>query len=107
MRTGPFRSHGPSLVLILYATPSLTHALSPSPTTSSPQVGPLVKSFWGNSLHLLSAITDPPLLAFALRRLRASVVLVGPFRKLADKFLKQCLDVFGGSAEVAPRVQVW
>ena len=69
-------------------------------------MGPLVKSFWGNSLHLLSAITDPPLLAFALRRLRASVLMVGPFRKLADKFLKSCLDVFGGSAEVAPRVQV-
>ena len=32
--------------------------------------------------------------------------MVGPFRKLADKFLKTCLDVFGGSADVAPRVQV-
>ncbi|KAG1661708.1 hypothetical protein FOA52_002044 [Chlamydomonas sp. UWO 241] len=70
------------------------------------KVGPLIKSYWGNSLHLLTGITDAPLLAFALRRLRASVLLVGPTRKLADKFLKACLDAFG-SGEVAPRVQAF
>ncbi|PNH07888.1 hypothetical protein TSOC_005620 [Tetrabaena socialis] len=54
---------------------------SDTPTTSimasskgkSPRwrkVGPLVKSFWGNSIHLLGAVTDPALLAFTLRRLR-------------------------------------
>ncbi len=33
-------------------------------------MGPLAKSFWGNSIHLLSAVTDPALLAFTLRKLR-------------------------------------
>ena len=32
----------------------------------SDQVGPLVKSYWGNSLHLLTSITDAPLLTLPL-----------------------------------------
>ncbi len=45
----------------------------------------MLKSFWGNSLHLLAAMTDARLLAFTLRRLRASVTLLAPFRKQSDK----------------------
>ncbi len=70
-------------------------------------MGPLVKSYWGVSLHLLASVTDAPLLAFVLRRLRASVQLLAPFRKLGDRFLKACLSAFGGSEEVAPRVQAF
>eukprot|EP00891_Asterochloris_glomerata_P005532 jgi/Astpho2/5532/gw1.00079.30.1_t len=68
------------------------------------KVEPLVKSFLGNSLHLLGQMTEGVTLAFALRRLRASVPLLAPFDKLQRKFLKQALSVFG-SAENAPRVQ--
>ena len=49
-------------------------------------------------------MTEGVTLAFALRRLRASVPLLAPFDKLQRKFLKQALSVFG-SAENAPRVQ--
>ncbi|KAJ9520966.1 hypothetical protein QJQ45_022715 [Haematococcus lacustris] len=54
------------------------------------KVGPLLKSFLGNSLHALAAMTDAPLQAFTLRRLRASVPLMTPqpLRKFADKLLK-------------------
>lgn len=68
-------------------------------------MGPLVKSFWGNSLHLLGAVTDAALLAFTLRRLRASVPLLAPLNKPRDRFLRACLGVFG-TGEVAPRLQV-
>ncbi|GFR47619.1 hypothetical protein Agub_g9358, partial [Astrephomene gubernaculifera] len=70
------------------------------------KVGPLVKSFWGNSIHLLGSITDPPLLAFTLRRLRSSVSLLAPFPRLRDKFLRAALGIFG-SGEVAPRLQAF
>ena len=49
-------------------------------------------------------MTEGVTLAFALRRLRASVPLLAPFDILQRKFLKQALGVFG-SAENAPRVQ--
>jgi nucleolar complex protein 2 len=54
------------------------------------KVGPLVKSYLGNTLHALSAMTDPPLTAFTLRRLRASAHFMTPqpLRKFADKLLK-------------------
>ncbi|GLC56106.1 hypothetical protein PLESTB_001065000 [Pleodorina starrii] len=70
------------------------------------KVGPLVKSFWGNSVHLVGTVTDPALLAFTLRRLRASVSLLAPFARLRDRFLRSCLGVFGGG-EVAPRLQAF
>jgi hypothetical protein len=54
------------------------------------KVGPLLKSYLGNSLHALGAMTDAPLLAFTLRRLRASLPFMTPqpLRKYADKLLK-------------------
>ncbi|KAG2453202.1 hypothetical protein HYH02_002526 [Chlamydomonas schloesseri] len=93
------------------------HGAAPSSSSSKKQadvaknprwrkVGPLVKSFWGNSIHLLSSVTDPALLAFTLRRLRASVGLLAPFARLRDRFLRACLGVFGGG-EVAPRLQAF
>ena len=58
---------------------------------------------WGCNLSA-GQMTEGVTLAFALRRLRASVPLLAPFDKLQRKFLKQALSVFG-SAENAPRVQ--
>jgi len=57
---------------------------------------PLVKSYLGNSLHVLQQMTDPELQAFSLRCLRPSVPFLASFPKLARKFLKvwytaQCL----------------
>lgn len=34
-------------------------------------------------------------------------MLLSPFRKLADRFLKAVLEVFGGSPDVGPRVQAF
>ena len=65
----------------------------------------LVKSYLGNSLHLLSQMTEPAMVSFTLRRLRASAAFLAPFEKINRKMLKQALVVFG-SAENAPRVQV-
>jgi nucleolar complex protein 2 len=65
----------------------------------------LVKSYLGNTLHLLGQMTEPAMLAFLLRRLRASAAFLGPFDKIQRKLLKAALQVFG-TAEHAPRVQV-
>ena len=53
-------------------------------------MGPLVKSYLGNTLQALAAMTDSPLTAFTLRRLRASAHFMTPqpLRKFADKLLK-------------------
>lgn len=65
----------------------------------------LVKSFLGNTLHLLGASTESAMLAFVLRRLRASAPFLGPFAKIQRRTLRAALGVFG-SADNAPRVQV-
>lgn len=52
------------------------------------KIGPLIKSYLGNSLHILGQMTEENLLCFSLRRLTASVGLLRPFPPLARKFLK-------------------
>lgn len=69
------------------------------------KVAVLVKSYLGNTLHLLSASAEPAMLAFVLRRLRASAPFLGPFAKIQRRTLRAALGVFG-SADNAPRVQV-
>lgn len=54
------------------------------------KVEPLVKSYLGNSLHVLQQMTDPELQAFSLRCLRPSIPFLASFPKLARKFLKVC-----------------
>lgn len=49
-------------------------------------------------------MTDATMLAFVLRRLRASVVFLAPYEKLQRKYLKIALGLFG-SADAGPRVQ--
>jgi nucleolar complex protein 2 len=69
------------------------------------QVSPLMKSYLGNSLHLLSSMTQPAMTAFTLRRLRASAPFLGPFPHLAKKLMRSGLKLYG-SEEAAPRLQV-
>eukprot|EP00877_Chromochloris_zofingiensis_P001779 jgi/Chrzof1/11601/Cz06g01210.t1 len=68
------------------------------------KVSPLVKSYLGNSLHLLSQMTESAMLAFTLRRLRASTAFLASFSKIQRRLLKTALQLFG-SADNAPRVQ--
>ncbi|GAB4817038.1 hypothetical protein N2152v2_004084 [Parachlorella kessleri] len=68
------------------------------------KVEPFIKSYLGNTLHLLGQMTDAAMLAFILRRVRASTLFLAPYEKLQRKFLKLALQLFG-SAESGPRVQ--
>jgi nucleolar complex protein 2 len=71
------------------------------------QVEPLVKSYLGNSLHLLASMTQPEMSAYTLRRLRPSAAFFGPYPRLTKKLLKLGLELFGsGEKENAPRLQV-
>ncbi len=49
---------------------------------------PFVKSYLGNSLHMLGTTTDSTLIAFILRRIRASLPLLGACDRLQKKYLK-------------------
>lgn len=68
------------------------------------KVGVLIKSYLGNSLHLLGSLSETAMTAFALRRLRPSIVFLGPYTKIQRRYLKHALSVFG-SADNAPRLQ--
>jgi hypothetical protein len=77
------------------------------PAARSLQVEPLVKSYLGNSLHLLASMTQPEMSAYTLRRLRPSAAFFGPYPRLTKKLLKLGLELFGsGEKENAPRLQV-
>jgi nucleolar complex protein 2 len=67
-------------------------------------VEPLVKSFLGNTLHLLGQLTDPDMSRFLLARLNAAVPFFCTFERLTRKTLKAVLALFG-SGEPALRVQ--
>lgn len=86
-----------------------THCVQhPCPLPSSPpspQVEPLVKSYLGNSIHLLSSMTQPAMTAFTLRRLRSSAAFLGPFSHLTKKLMRIGLKLYG-SEEAGPRLQV-
>jgi nucleolar complex protein 2 len=64
-----------------------------------------MKSYLGNSIHLLSSMTQPAMTAFTLRRLRASAPFLGPFNHLAKKLMRLGLKLYG-SEEPGPRLQV-
>jgi hypothetical protein len=49
-------------------------------------------------------MTEPAMLAFILRRIRASTIFFAPYSKLQRRLLKAALTLFG-SADAAPRVQ--
>jgi hypothetical protein len=64
-----------------------------------------MKSYLGNSIHLLSSMTQPAMTAFTLRRLRASAAFLGPFNHLTKKLMRIGLKLYG-SEEAGPRLQV-
>lgn len=49
---------------------------------------PFVKSYLGNALHILNQMTDNQMIAFTVRRLKASVIFLAAFPILARKYLK-------------------
>ena len=75
-------------------------APAPTPTNlrRSPRwrkLEPLVKSYLGNTLHLLDAMADPSMTAFILRRLRPSAPLFAVSERLQRKGLKAAVAAFG------------
>ena len=67
----------------------------PSDSPKWKKVEPLVKSYLGNTLHLVSNVTEAPLSAYICQRLRASVDLFHTLPVLSKKLLKFCLKSFG------------
>ncbi|GAQ82293.1 hypothetical protein KFL_001060260 [Klebsormidium nitens] len=63
------------------------------------KVEPLVRSYLGNALHVLNQMTDTAMIAFTLRRLKASVALLSPFPKFSKKYLKLVLHFWAGSED--------
>lgn len=64
-----------------------------------------MKSYIGNSIHLLSSMSQPAMTAYVLRRLRASAAFLGPMPHLTRKLLRMALKLFGAE-EPGPRLQV-
>ncbi len=116
---GPGAYNDAMLFTLTDADRGFRAALSLDPAEKAPKalagtkrwrkVEPLVKSFVGNTAHALAGITDGAALAFALRRVRASVDLLGPLPRLAKKLLKVSLKLFAegvGDAERDRTVRV-
>lgn len=52
------------------------------------KVEPFLKTYLGNALHILNQMTDNQMIAFTVRRLKASVIFLPAFPRLARKYLK-------------------
>lgn len=52
----------------------------------------LVKSYLGNSLHVLNQMTDNEMIAFMLKRLRYSSLFLAAFPALSRKYIKVCFS---------------
>lgn len=50
----------------------------------------LVKSYLGNSLHVLNQMTDTEMITYTLRRLKHSSVFLAAFPSLLRKYIKVC-----------------
>ncbi|CAL5219709.1 g1599 [Coccomyxa viridis] len=68
------------------------------------KVEPLLKSYLGNSLHLLGNATSPGMQMFTLRRLRPAVAWLASFQRLQRKYMRHSLAIFSTSC-MALRVQ--
>ncbi|CAM8919429.1 unnamed protein product [Rhodiola kirilowii] len=64
----------------------------------------LVKSYLGNSLHVLNQMTDTEMIAFTLRRLRYSAIFLAPFPALLRKYIKAALHFWGTGGGALPVV---
>ena len=65
---------------------------------------PFIRSYLGNTLHLLDKVTDPSMQGYILKRLRHSVPFLKDFDKIRRKFIAVSLKIFS-SDEDEPRVQ--
>eukprot|EP00850_Spirogloea_muscicola_P001213 SM000004S15083 [mRNA] locus=s4:1147792:1153464:- [translate_table: standard] len=70
------------------------------------RVEPLARSYLGNALHILGQMTDTVMIGFTLRRLTASVALLGPFPKLARKLLKLVLHFWASGEGALPVLSI-
>lgn len=52
---------------------------------------PLVKSYLGNTLHILTQMTDNQMISFTLKRVKASTCFLGVIPRFARKYLKVLL----------------
>ncbi|KAL8129958.1 hypothetical protein V2J09_019113 [Rumex salicifolius] len=64
----------------------------------------LVKSYLGNSLHVLNQMTDAEMIAFTLRRLKYSSIFLAAFPSLLRKYLKVALHFWGTGGGALPVV---
>ncbi|KAK4419497.1 Nucleolar complex protein 2 [Sesamum alatum] len=64
----------------------------------------LVKSYLGNSLHVLNQMTDNEMIAFMLRRLKYSSVFLAAFPALLRKYTKVALHFWGTGSGALPVV---
>lgn len=64
----------------------------------------LVKSYLGNSLHVLNQMTDNEMIAFMLKRLRYSSLFLAAFPALSRKYIKVALHFWGTENGALPVV---
>ncbi|XP_073143147.1 nucleolar complex-associated protein 2 [Henckelia pumila] len=64
----------------------------------------LVKSYLGNSLHVLNQMTDNEMIAFMLKRLRYSSLFLAAFPALLRKYIKVALHFWGTESGALPVV---
>lgn len=67
------------------------------------KVEPVVKSYIGNTLHLLGQLTDASMTSLVLRRLAASVAFLKPFERLTKRVTRTTLMCFSSGE---PRLRV-
>jgi len=77
----------------------------PSQSKRWPKIEPLVKSYLGNSLHILNRMTDSQMISFTLRQLKPSVFMLNAFEKFQRKFLKTALSIMGRDGDKSTRIQ--
>lgn len=63
---------------------------------------PFVKTYLGNALHILNQMTDNQMIAFTVRRLKASVIFLAAFPILARKYMKVALHFWGSGEGALP-----
>ncbi|KAK4851790.1 hypothetical protein QYF36_018443 [Acer negundo] len=64
----------------------------------------LVKSYLGNSLHVLNQMTDTEMISFTLRRLKFSSVFLAAFPSFLRKYVKVILHFWGTGGGALPVV---
>ncbi|XP_059665168.1 nucleolar complex-associated protein 2 isoform X2 [Cornus florida] len=64
----------------------------------------LVKSYFGNSLHVLNQMTDTEMISFTLRRLRYSTIFLAAFPSFLRKYIKVAFHFWGTGGGALPVV---